>query len=235
MTSGECTRIREDVPEFALGVLGGAARAEVVEHTAHCVECRALVADLARTADSLVWLAPEVEPPRSFTHHTVARIGTGRRRPRARRAVQVAAVTAAALAIGVGGFLLGRGLMGSGGSDRPDAERADAGRAELAVEPMRSADGTYAGRIYLYRSDEPWAVVSVDYGTVAAGRYSVVARLGGAQETLGSLTVDDRGRGAWGGALPEADLGAVSVVDGRGAVLCAVELDGPQSIDPAAA
>ena len=89
-----CAEVRELAPELALGILGGAERAEVVLHVNGCARCQAYVAELTEAADALPLLVPEVEPPAGFeaarapparrraTGATRRRLGRGGRRGR---------------------------------------------------------------------------------------------------------------------------------------------------------
>ena len=61
-----CAEVREFAPELALGILGGAERAEVVFHVNGCARCQAYVAELTEAADAIPQLVPEAEPPPGF-------------------------------------------------------------------------------------------------------------------------------------------------------------------------
>src|SRR3982074_3550335 len=91
-----CAEVREFTPELALGILGGAERAEVVLHVNGCARCQADVAELTEAADAIPQLVPEAEPPPGFEARGLQRLGPDRRPSRRRWAASIAAVAAAA-------------------------------------------------------------------------------------------------------------------------------------------
>src|SRR6185436_4373450 len=93
-----CPEVREVAPDFAFGILDGEARADVLLHLDQCPTCQRYVSELSETADALVLLAPEAEPPPGFERRTLDRIVESSRRRRWRM-TKVAAVTAAAAVI----------------------------------------------------------------------------------------------------------------------------------------
>src|SRR2546423_1549906 len=96
-----CAEVREFAPELALGILGGAERAEVVLHVNGCARCQAYVGELTEAADAIPQLVPEAEPPTGFEARVPPRLEEGRRRSRRRWFAAVAAVAAAAAIISV--------------------------------------------------------------------------------------------------------------------------------------
>ncbi len=52
MSALTCSEVRELAPELALGILGGAERAEVLLHVNGCARCQAYVAELTEAADA---------------------------------------------------------------------------------------------------------------------------------------------------------------------------------------
>jgi putative zinc finger protein len=67
-----CTEVRGLAQEFALDLLGGVERTEVIAHLDHCANCQALVAALSEVADALPLLAPELEPTPGFSHRVIS-------------------------------------------------------------------------------------------------------------------------------------------------------------------
>ena len=98
MSAYSCAQLRDVAPELALGVLGGAERAEAIMHVNDCARCQALVNELSEAADALPLLAPEIEPPFGFEQRVLSS-GRARRRRSVRRMVAAVAVAAAAAAI----------------------------------------------------------------------------------------------------------------------------------------
>jgi predicted anti-sigma-YlaC factor YlaD len=220
MTDDPCAAVRDQLPELALGVLTGSARADVVEHLATCRQCRTELDELSGTADALSLLAPEREPPASFASRAVAAIDDARRSGRRRWRTRMVVALAAAAAILVGGVFVGRATVADGHSRDREA-------SEVRERTMIGRGGLPAGQVFLYRGNQAWAVVSVDYGTLPAGTYSVAT----AREPIGTVTVDTAGRGAWGGQLPRGNVRAVRIVDSAGHVLCEARFDRSPSAD----
>jgi Putative zinc-finger len=216
MNRGACESIRELLPEFALGTLTGTDAAEVVEHTARCGACRSRLGELSGVTDALVLLAPEREPAPSFTARVTAAINAqpaARHGSRWRRAWLVTAAAAAVVALVAGGVLVGRATT-------PKRAAATSEASEIRERSMIGAGGRPAGNVFLYRGKPAWTVVSVDYGTLPPGEYSVATADSRAASTVGRVTVDANGRGAWSGTLGDSRVRAVRIVDDAGHVLC---------------
>ena len=60
--------------ELALGVLTGRQRARAIQHLEQCDTCRVRVGDLTGTAEQLLRLLPEREPPPGFAIRVTSRI-----------------------------------------------------------------------------------------------------------------------------------------------------------------
>src|SRR5215468_3198036 len=101
MSVYSCAQFREVAPELALGVLGGAERAEAIIHANGCARCQALVTELTEVADALPLLAPEREPPPGFEQRVLAAGRARRRRVTRRWFASVAAVAAAAAILSI--------------------------------------------------------------------------------------------------------------------------------------
>src|SRR3954463_6257572 len=98
MSTYSCPQLRDVAPELALGVLGGAERAEAIMHVNECARCQAFVNELTEAADALPLLAPEIEPPFGFEQRVLSS-GRARRRRSGRRVITAVAAAAAAAAI----------------------------------------------------------------------------------------------------------------------------------------
>lgn len=207
MTVLTCAQVRELAPELALGVLGGAERAEAIAHVNECARCQALVLELTEAADALPLLAPEAEPPAGFEHRVLARIHAGRRRSRRRF---VAAVAAVAAAVAILSITVVRVV--ETGEAAPSA-------VPVAVQMRDTVGDTAAG--WAYVSNGSGVAVMVDYG-VADGHYRV--RLGAPDVrpvTLGTITIAG-GRGTWTGQSrePVQKGSTIALVDGSGRKRC---------------
>jgi hypothetical protein len=65
--------------ELALGALTGRQRARAIEHLEQCDACRVRVGDLTGTAEQLLLLLPECEPPPGFAIRVASRIARAKR------------------------------------------------------------------------------------------------------------------------------------------------------------
>jgi hypothetical protein len=210
VTMYSCAQLREVAPELALGVLGGAERAEALIHVNGCARCQALVNELTEVADTLPMLAPEHEPPPGFEQRVLS-AGRAERRRRTKRWVAAIAVAAAAAAI----------------VSITVVRVVDAGN-EIAVvaaarEPveaqMITPRGDPAGWAYVTNGRS--VAIAVDYG-IPSGEYSVaVLPPGGDDVTIGTMTIADY-RGSWTGKsdVPLPSGSRISLVDADGEAVC---------------
>jgi hypothetical protein len=211
-----CTQFRNLAPELSLEVLGGAERAEALDHAEHCAVCRSFVAELSETVDALSLLLPEVEPPPGFATRTLGALGPARSRRPWRWGLGVAA---AAAAIAAASAVVSIAVVRMTDRSSPVGTVAPVG--DLREAPMMGAGGRLAGRAYAYRGRSPWLLVSVDYG-VPAGAYGVeIGATHGSGTRVGTLAVSG-GRGSWGGTvdIPPSGLDTVRIVGADGRVVC---------------
>jgi len=209
----DCPEVRAQLPEFVLGVLDGDARADVVAHIDHCAACRGQVTELSETADAVLLLAPEAEPPPGFERRVVTHLFDGRRVSRWRTAKIVALVAAAAVILSVVTVRV------------VDSARSGGTAAAIETVPMVGNDGATVGQVDVVDTDRSLGLaLNVNYA-LADGAYRVVlAPESTPREVLGTITVAD-GRGAWAGIAQAvggpADL---ELVDDSGAVPCSARL-----------
>ena len=209
MSPLSCSQVQESAPELALGILGGAERAEVVYHVDHCARCQAVVAQFAEAADALPLLAPELEPPAGFETRVLARLGAPKRRSRRRLviAAAVAAAFAAILSITV-------------------VRVVESQTGGTTSKPVTVAMAAASGRIpvgWAYVTNGVSVAVAVDYGIgVPDGVYTVrVDPAAGPVHDLGTMTITG-GRGSFTGKSPEplTSGSTISMVDASGTQTC---------------
>jgi len=94
--SKECEALSDDLIEFALGTLSGRSRSLVLDHLETCAHCNAESESLADVADTMLWLAPDAEPPLGFETRVIERFrgSEAQRRIVRRRRASVFAVAA---------------------------------------------------------------------------------------------------------------------------------------------
>lgn len=192
-----CALIRDELPEFALGVLSGPGREIVIDHLSNCSACSAEAEAMVRATDLLFRLAPEADPPPGFEvrllerHEQSLRSRAARNRRDGRRVRTVLAATAAALALLAG---VGIGMLVSGTG--PSRSGAVAMRsAELA------SDGHDVGNVVVESGHPAWLFMTVDYGSWSGRVSCIVTMRGGSRMSVGSFMILD-GYGGWAAPLP---------------------------------
>lgn len=215
---GNCDAVKEDLTEFALGTLSGRSRSQVLDHVATCPHCTAELESLAVVADTMLWLAPEAEPPLGFETRLVERFrGSNARRTvaRWRRAtvLAVAATLVAVLGIGVGAV-----TMTHGGSVNPAANT----RPTMA---RLTSHGRVLGQVFLTSGNPSWLIMTVDAGSLSGAVWCEVTLASGRSVTIGEFALS-RGYGSW--VAPINALGSqvksARLVDPNGAVLASASL-----------
>jgi predicted anti-sigma-YlaC factor YlaD len=211
----DCGEAREVAPEFALGVLDGDTRSEVVQHLDRCPACRTAVTELAETADAIVLLAPEAEPPVGFERRVMEKITGSERRRRWRTVKLVAAVAAAAAILSVVTVRV---------IDQSRSDPTVAAPAATTVA-MVGGGGLRVGQVDVV-PDGSMSTLSlvVDYA-LPDGEYRVALDpAGGGRRILGTVTVAGS-RGAWSGSASLGGQAAqLALVDVDGRVQCSADL-----------
>ncbi|HEX9506531.1 MAG TPA: zf-HC2 domain-containing protein [Acidimicrobiia bacterium] len=210
-----CAEVRDLASEHALGVLGGAERAEVIAHCNECARCRAFVNELTEVADVLPTLVPEAEPPAGFERRVLTRLTVGRRRARRRWVASVAAVAAAAAIVSITVVRI---------AESNDATRVVAPTSTAVVSPvavaMRGGPGDAAAG-WVYVTGGRSVAVAVDYG-VPSGSYRLEVRTrNGSARELGTMAITN-GHGSWTGASPRpiTSGNTIALVDAAGNDAC---------------
>jgi hypothetical protein len=149
--------------ELSLGLVDEPERGELLTHVDSCPRCRALLDDLSATADQVLLLAPEAEPPAGFEARAVAAMAPGPVRVddvRSRRRRWVIAA-AAAIVIVVGAVGVGVGRASSPTDARAKAlDRVDV--AHVAAAPLTASDGARVGGAIVLDGPHPTLWMSLD-------------------------------------------------------------------------
>jgi hypothetical protein len=235
----ECSKVRELLPELALGVLVGSDRAGVIRHLESCGACADELEELTGAADHLLSLLPAADPPAGFESRLLdrraaqanARHGggseregrtnvwhgrgeerTGARRPR--RPVRRTLVGVAA-----GALLLGGGI-GVGAAIVPTGQAAAFRSVEL------THNGVPDGRLMVALSRPGWLFMDLRGVKSAGWVRCVVTERGGREVTVGSYALTN-GYGAWTARLhiPGSDLVAARIETDAGVTLASARLD----------
>jgi hypothetical protein len=204
--------MRDDLIEFALGTLSGRSRALVLDHLETCAHCTAESEALADAADTLLWLAPEAEPPLGFETRVIERFrgtGAGRQIDRRRRLslFAVAALLVAVMGVGIGA------VATQGGGNHPSAtQRPMTGRLV--------SDGHVLGDVTISAGSPSWMIMDVDTGKISGVVWCEVTLANGRSETVGKFTIS-HGYGSWVAPIKASgrDVRSARIVNGEGTVL----------------
>jgi hypothetical protein len=214
-TNGDCGAVAEQLPELALGILGGTERADVLAHLDRCPACRETTAGYAATVDALPLLLGEAEPPPGFEARTLDRIKAGTPRPSTKTVVsRVLAVAATIAAIVLVTIATVRIVDARNDQDGPMLVQ----RAEMIGHGTNPA-----GSAMWLKSDERYLWLDIDYGD-RNGSYQIeTLDAGRDKKVIGTVQVR-QGRGAWAGEVAGPRPAVVRLVDDEGKVWCEAQV-----------
>jgi hypothetical protein len=207
----ECDDFDAAVGELAFETLEPAERDAMLAHAAGCDRCRQELQIMSETADRLLLLAPEAEPPVGFEQRALQAVG---RRHRSRPLILAAA---AALVLFVGGVLLGRNVSDDGGG-RTSA--AGVVRGAL-VDPA----GAEHGSISL--TTDHGVVLTMSLRSLDEGLYHcLVQRRDGTTTEVAAWPVGPAGTGVWavGVSGTVQDIRSVLVTEDDGTLVATASL-----------
>jgi hypothetical protein len=215
----ECDAVRADLAELALGVLAGRERSLLLEHIATCERCSAELEQLSMVADTMLQLAPEMEPPLGFEQRLFQKLRAAEtvRAPwRYRRASLVAAAAAVAVAAGVG--------IGTLVAPRPASGPSLSAIGGLTTASLTS-DGRVLGEVFVSPGKPAWLFMTVDSDGTSGVVTCTVTLASGKVETVGAVRLSG-GYGAWGGPLSasQGQIRSAQVVSADGTVLASAVL-----------
>jgi hypothetical protein len=214
-----CELMQDELSELALGTLYGRSRAEVLDHVRSCSRCSATLERLSIVADSLLQLAPEIEPPLGFELRLAARIQTSPIAQRPRRLRRAIAFSAAAVTMIVLGFGLGT-LATPREVNRP-AQSVASGLTSAKL----TAHGSVVGQVRISAGNPAWMLMTINEGPWSGRVTCQVTLAGGQVESIGAFTLSS-GYGAWGAPLhaPAGQVRSARLIAGNGAVLATAQL-----------
>jgi hypothetical protein len=220
-----CDGYSDNLAELALGILTGRERVATLAHVEACTRCAEELEQLARAADDVVLVAPQIEPPVGFETRLFERMGVTapaevvplpRRLAAPHRWALAAAAAVVALAVGLG-------IGWSTGSNRP-GPTPSATAPHPAGTPMAEAalveGGRSVGRVSAYGGSTPWLFMTLADSSAHGRVTCVVVTTAGVTERVGTFMAR-AGYGAWGAPLrvPPKDVKKAEVVSSDGSVI----------------
>ncbi len=198
----QCEAIRDDLPEMAFGTLSGRRRSELLSHVKSCLRCCAELEQLSTVADSLLQLAPQVEPPLRFELRLAQRLQTQATQTPATQATSIhrprrfglGALSVAAVATVILGFGLGTAVTAGGGNSTHPSATANLTTADL------TSHGHVVGELLISRGSPAWVFMTISTVTAPGAVTCDVTLRGGKVETIGVFEVSGE-YGAWGAPL----------------------------------
>jgi hypothetical protein len=211
--SKECEVIGQDLTEFAIGTLSGRSRSLVLDHLETCAQCRAESESLAAVADTILWLAPEAEPPLGFESRLVERFRDGDGRSAMTRRRRMGVLSVAALLVAVLGFGVGAVTMTHGNANQPSA-------TARPVTGQLTSNGQTLGQVIISSGSPSWMIMTVNEAKWSGVVWCEVSLANGRIETIGTFTLAN-GYGSWIAPIKaaESDVRSARLVGANGAVI----------------
>ena len=211
----ECHDFDEAVGELALETLAPAERDAMLAHAAGCDRCRDELQVMSATADRLLLLAPEAEPPIGFEQRAVMAF------PGSRRSVRPAILAlAAALVLLVGGVVLGRSITSGGSGTKTAGSAADVRRGVLV-----DGAGREHGSVSLI--SDRGVVLTMSLRSLDEGVYHcVVQRRDGTATEVAAWPIGPEGAGVWAVGVSGTlqDIRSISVTEDDGTLVATASL-----------
>jgi hypothetical protein len=202
---GACETHQGELVELALGILTGRERAAALDHLDTCSRCAAEVEELSRTADQLLHVAPETDPPVGFEVRLFDRLGVKPSAPkRAHRTgttpQRALMLVAAAAVIAVAGFAIGR-LQAPSAPAHPSV--ASGPPAEHSADLLSAGRHNVVGEAYTFTGQPDWLLMTMDDGSSTALVTCELVLSDGHTLALGQFWLAN-GYGSWAVQLPDA-------------------------------
>jgi hypothetical protein len=212
MTELTCQQCRELAAELALDVLTGRERAQALAHLDDCTSCRDTVSALTVTADRLIELLPNAQPPAGFEHRVMAALTPSS--PGARRWRLAGAAVLLTITLATGGWILGLAThdVRPAQTNTQAENDAQAGERTVLYAPVTTGqDQTeqdqigehQIGHAYVYPGNPSWIYLSLatDSDTTSSTVRCEVIRRDGSTVPIGTFPLA-HGHGTWGGPVP---------------------------------
>ena len=227
-----CARYTDDLAELALGVLTGRDRARALAHVDGCPRCAEELEQMSRVADTVLQVAPEVEPPVGFESRLFERMGvTDASRPARRRlpalpplrSIRPRQWVPAAVAAAAAFAALGLGL--STASAPPGAPAIATQGTKTVLSGTFVQHGESVGHVVAVGGDRPGMSMMLEDSTASGVVRCVVVTRDGVRHEVGTFVARE-GYGAWVAPLrlDPRDVQKAEVVTPDGAVIATATL-----------
>jgi hypothetical protein len=234
MSELTCQQCRDLAAELALDVLPALERAQALAHLDRCTTCRDTVSSLTLTADRLIELLPEAEPPAGFEQRVLAALTPPS--PRARQwwipVVAIVLITALTLS----GWIFSQVNQGLTPAQTHGKAENDtqAGERTVLYAPLttvgQQTEERQIGHAYVYPGNPSWIYLSLDTDipTTSGTVRCEVVRRDGSTVPVGTFPLT-RGHGAWGGPAPvdRGRLTTARLINGNGRTLATARFTSP--------
>jgi hypothetical protein len=214
----QCALFQDELAELALGILSGRDRSELLGHVGSCSRCAAELERLSIVADTLLQLAPEIEPPLGFELRLAERLGGPATAHRPRRSRGVVVLLAAAVVTIVAGFGLGELVQRSGNTQGQSAT------ANLTSANLTS-HGQVLGEVMISSGSPAWMFMTIDAGAWSGKVTCEVTMVGGKVERIGVFKLA-AGYGAWAAPMTSSagKVRSAQLIASNGTVLASAQL-----------
>jgi hypothetical protein len=224
-----CDDTEASLAELALGILPGDERARVLAHLEGCERCQVEAERLTATADTLLHLAPDIEPPLGLEVSLFERLGVSVPNPEIKvarkriggslarlshggRAFAAAAAVTVGIALGFGG----------GWVANPGASVATNSYTHYVASATATltSDTRDIGTVVTVGGSPGWMLMTVQYGSLNGSVTCEITASNGERMTVGSFRLHD-GHGAWAARLPSSveSIRSARIVDPGGVVI----------------
>jgi anti-sigma factor RsiW len=226
---GFCDDTESSLAELALGILPGDERAKVLAHLEGCERCQVEAERLSMTADTLLHLAPEVEPPLGLEVRLFERLGVSVPNPEvtiARRRLGSSlsqlsnrgrvAVAAAAVTVGIALGFGGGWIANPGASVATNSYPNNVASATATL----SSDTRDIGTVATVAGSPGWVLMTVHDAAVNGSVTCEVTAADGERVTVGTFRLNE-GYGAWASRLPSSvsDIQSARLVASNGSIV----------------
>jgi anti-sigma factor RsiW len=194
-----------ELSDLAIGVLDGRERAAVLDHVADCASCTAELEQLTAVVDSLVHVAPEVEPPIGFETRVLNRLQVPSSIPTIHRGWRRSLLASAAAAVVALAFGIGWVVHSATGSRVVNAIGSPKGYVAEATLVTPGGQSTGSVSVYPgYAGSPSWLFMTVSTPSWTGSARCAITSTDGTTHIIGAFSIVAGHQASWGAPLPVA-------------------------------